>query len=160
MVILYESLTDGYFWDGTLKEAETHWSTNPPVPHGCYIITIDFAEVPDYLFWLVKLNRDLEFSIRKWLDKGLVDWEWKDKTLILNTVEESPYIQFIILGVIAAIIIIIAFIYADKILVTVKEIVEEVGISGKVFIGGLGIAAAAVGVGLLIHQTRKPKGKS
>jgi len=166
LVFLYESLSEGYswsegyHWDGTLKDAEEYWATNPTLYPGYYDVTIDFNEVPDYLFWLTKLSKDLEFSIKKWFDKGLISWEWKDKTLILHTVEEAPYVQFIIMGVIAAVVIIVAFIYADKIIVKVDEILEKTGISGKVLLGGVGVAAAATGIYLLVRELHKPKGKS
>ena len=154
MPLLYEDYET--VWRGNLEEAESYWKT-AELPKGYYVCTIDFSAIPDYIFWIVKLAKDLELTLEQWQGKGLISWKWDGKTLIMYLVEASPAVPLIIYGVVAVILgilTVIGLIYAKDIAVEVRRMVEEAPLGMQILLMGAGIALIGGTIFLISRRKR------
>jgi len=141
-------------WSGTLEEAKTYWET-ATLPKGRYIVTIDFTQIPDPIFWLVKTAYDLELTLKQWLGQGLEYWEWIDKTLILHLIEQSPIVPAIIYAIVLAILAVVGLFFASQIFMSVEKIVEEAPLGTEVLLVGVGIALTVGALTYIFRRKRK-----
>ena len=139
MCILYDWPVDFPFWSGDLNEANAHWSTDPTLAKGKYLMVTDYSRLDDVTFLLVRTAQSLQNIWNSYTGKGIDSFEWRGRYLYVWITEASPIASWIIYVIVGAIIAIIGAI-AWKCLVEVRSIFSDLGISGKLFIGGLGVA--------------------
>jgi len=140
MPILYDWPLEWPVWSGTLEQAQKYWTGELKLPKGKYTFIVDFRNVSDWTFWLVKASTDLSLTLNQWSGKGIDGWEWKDKRLYVYMTQASPAIPIIVYYIILAIIAVVGLVLIRDIFCQVSGTVTELGVGGKIFLGGVGVA--------------------
>ena len=139
MCILYDWPVDFPIWSGDLEKANVHFSTDPPLEKGKYVMVTDYSKLDDVTFLLVRSAQSLQNIWNSWTGKGIDAFEWRGRYLYVWITEASPIASWLIYVIIGSVVAIIGAI-AYLCFVEVRSIFQEVGISGKIFLVGIGVS--------------------
>jgi len=139
MPILYDWPVDFPFWSGDLEAANVYWKTDPKLSEGKYLMVTDYSRLDDFTFTLVRTAQSLQNIWNSWTGKGIDSFEWRGRYLYVWITEASPIAGWLIFTIIGAVIAIIGAI-AYLIMVEVRSVIQDLGISGKIFLAGLGVS--------------------
>ncbi len=154
MPILYDWPLDFPIWSGDLNKANVYWKTEPMLSDGKYLMVTDYSRLDDFTFTLVRTAQSLQNIWNSWTGKGIDSFEWRGRYLYVWLTEASPIASWLIYVIVGAIIAIIGAI-AYLITVEIRSIIQEIGFSGKLFLGGLGVALIGGTAVNLLRETKR-----
>lgn len=139
MPILYDWPVDYPVWSGNVDEAEVYFS-RASLDKGKYLFVTDYSRLDDITFFLVKTAASVKLVLGDWMGKGIDRWEWRGRYLYVYMTEASPIAPALIAMIALAIISVVGLAIAWKIAAEVRAVFTELGVSGKIFLAGVGIS--------------------